>query len=98
MKVGWRWARDWLCWARVAAHSPCSNPAQHLQGEEQCHTVCLLQNSCNSCKPATHSVVSLPQGEKPHAGFPEAAYHQMAERLARAGHKVRNRIGACWRT
>lgn len=29
------------------------------------------------------------QGEKPHAGFPEASYHEMAERLARAGHKVR---------
>lgn len=61
-----------------------------LQGEEQCHTLCFLQNSR---KPAVHSVVSLPQGEKPHAGFPEAAYHQMAERLARAGHKVRNRKG-----
>eukprot|EP00887_Chlorella_sp_A99_P007330 scaffold2.g7330.t1 len=29
-----------------------------------------------------------PQGDQPHAGFPEAAYHQFAERLARAGHKV----------
>ncbi len=29
------------------------------------------------------------QGDKPHAGFPEAAYHGMAERLARAGHKVK---------
>ncbi|EFN52031.1 hypothetical protein CHLNCDRAFT_139631 [Chlorella variabilis] len=32
--------------------------------------------------------LSYMKGDKPHAGFPEAAYHGMAERLARAGHKV----------
>lgn len=31
---------------------------------------------------------ALLQGDKPHAGFPEAAYHGMAEKLARAGLKV----------
>jgi predicted component of type VI protein secretion system len=28
------------------------------------------------------------KGEQPHAGFPEAVYAQMAETLARAGHRV----------
>jgi DNA mismatch repair protein MSH6 len=28
------------------------------------------------------------KGEQPHAGFPEAAYFTMAEKLARAGHRV----------
>lgn len=28
------------------------------------------------------------KGEQPHAGFPEAAYHLMAEQLARAGYRV----------
>jgi DNA mismatch repair protein MSH6 len=28
------------------------------------------------------------KGEQPHAGFPEAAYFTMAERLARAGKRV----------
>ena len=28
------------------------------------------------------------KGEQPHAGFPEAAYEAMAERLARAGRRV----------
>ncbi|KAL4857543.1 DNA mismatch repair protein 6 [Chlorella vulgaris] len=32
--------------------------------------------------------LSYMKGDKPHAGFPEAAYHLMAERLARAGHRV----------
>lgn len=28
------------------------------------------------------------KGDQPHAGFPEAAYHLMAEQLARAGYRV----------
>jgi MutS domain I len=28
------------------------------------------------------------KGDQPHAGFPEAAYFTMAEKLARAGHRV----------
>lgn len=32
--------------------------------------------------------LSYMKGDQPHAGFPEAAYSQMAERLARAGHRV----------
>ena len=32
--------------------------------------------------------LSYMKGEQPHCGFPEAAYAQMAERLARAGHRV----------
>lgn len=28
------------------------------------------------------------KGDRPHCGFPEAAYHQYAETLARAGYKV----------
>lgn len=38
---------------------------------------------CAGAAPAVH------QGDQPHCGFPEAAYHQMAETLARAGKKVR---------
>ncbi|WIA28905.1 hypothetical protein OEZ86_011429 [Tetradesmus obliquus] len=32
--------------------------------------------------------LSFMKGEQPHAGFPEAAYHAMAEQLARAGYRV----------
>ena len=32
--------------------------------------------------------LSYMKGEQPHCGFPEANYSQMAERLARAGHRV----------
>jgi DNA mismatch repair protein MSH6 len=32
--------------------------------------------------------LSFMKGEQPHAGFPEAAYHGMAEQLARAGYRV----------
>jgi len=32
--------------------------------------------------------LSYMKGDQPHCGFPEAAYAQMAERLARAGHRV----------
>lgn len=32
--------------------------------------------------------LSFMKGEQPHAGFPEAAYHSMAEQLARAGYRV----------
>jgi hypothetical protein len=32
--------------------------------------------------------LSFMKGDQPHAGFPEAAYHGMAEQLARAGHRV----------
>lgn len=32
--------------------------------------------------------LSYMKGDQPHAGFPEAAYAQMASRLARAGHRV----------
>lgn len=32
--------------------------------------------------------LSFMKGEQPHAGFPESAYSQMAEALARAGHRV----------
>ena len=32
--------------------------------------------------------LSYMKGDQPHVGFPEAAYAQMAERLARAGHRV----------
>lgn len=32
--------------------------------------------------------LSFMKGEQPHCGFPEAAYHQMAETLARAGKRV----------
>lgn len=35
------------------------------------------------------------QGDQPHCGFPEAAYHQMAETLARAGKKVSVGLCAC---
>lgn len=32
--------------------------------------------------------LSFMKGDQPHAGFPEAAYHNMAEQLARAGYRV----------
>lgn len=32
--------------------------------------------------------LSFMKGDQPHAGFPEAAYHAMAEQLARAGYRV----------
>eukprot|EP00775_Hariotina_reticulata_P005636 gene5636-5875_t len=32
--------------------------------------------------------LSFMKGDQPHAGFPEAAYHGMAEQLARAGYRV----------
>jgi DNA mismatch repair protein MSH6 len=32
--------------------------------------------------------LSFMKGEQPHAGFPEAAYHSMAQQLARAGYRV----------
>ena len=32
--------------------------------------------------------LSFMKGDQPHAGFPEAAYHTMAEQLARAGYRV----------
>jgi DNA mismatch repair ATPase MutS len=32
--------------------------------------------------------LSFMKGEQPHAGFPEAGYHGMAEQLARAGYRV----------
>jgi hypothetical protein len=32
--------------------------------------------------------LSFMKGDQPHAGFPEAAYHSMAEQLARAGYRV----------
>jgi DNA mismatch repair ATPase MutS len=32
--------------------------------------------------------LSFMKGDQAHAGFPEAAYAGMAERLARAGHRV----------
>ena len=32
--------------------------------------------------------MSFLQGEQPHCGFPEAMYHQNAERLVRAGLRV----------
>ncbi len=57
------------------------------------HKVC-----CTSLPKATQQALAIclahcVQGEKPHAGFPEAAYHQMAEKLARAGHKVSGWLG-----
>jgi hypothetical protein len=32
--------------------------------------------------------LSFMKGDQPHAGFPEAAYHTMAEQLARARYRV----------
>lgn len=32
--------------------------------------------------------LSFMKGDQPHAGFPEAGYHTMAEQLARAGYRV----------
>jgi DNA mismatch repair protein MSH6 len=32
--------------------------------------------------------LSFMKGDQPHAGFPEAAYHGMAEQLARSGYRV----------
>ncbi len=46
------------------------------------------RNQRNQTDQTTNVVVTDWQGDQPHCGFPEARYHENAERLARAGLRV----------